>query len=120
MAVAFQPISIIIGIYREETLMTSKMEILPDDGTAVLFTVSETLGMHFWIDEDAVFMSAPSYATGGGCDMDNAIAVEDWENFDELSAHELSHLFGFVFKMCVLKRDYVRIGYYSKVFGGTE
>ena len=76
--------------------MTSKMEILPDDGTATLFTVSETLGMHFWIDEDAVFMSAPSYATGGGCDMDNAIAVEDWENFDELSAHELSHLFGFV------------------------
>ena len=84
------------------------------------FELSETLGMHFWIDEDAVFMSAPSYATGGGCDMDNAIAVEDWENFDELSAHELSHLFGFVFKMCILKRDYVRIGYYSKVFGGAE
>ena len=52
MTVAIQPISIIIGIYREETLMTSNMEILPDDGTAVLFTVSETLGMHFWIDED--------------------------------------------------------------------
>ena len=85
--------------------MTSKMEILPDDGTATLFTVSETLGMHFWIDEDAVFMSAPSYATGGGCDMDNAIAVEDWENFDELSAHELSHLFGFVFKMCVKTQE---------------
>ena len=100
--------------------MTSKMEILPDDGTATLFTVSETLGMHFWIDEDAVFMSAPSYATGGGCDMDNAIAVEDWLNFDELSAHELSHLFGYVLKMCTLKRDYVRIGYYSKVFGGTD
>ena len=48
--------------------MTSKMEIKPDDGTATLFTVSERLGMHFWIDEDAVFMSAPSYATGGGCD----------------------------------------------------
>ena len=47
--------------------MTSKMEIKPDDGTATLFTVSERLGMHFWIDEDAVFMSAPSYATGGGC-----------------------------------------------------
>ena len=120
MTVAFQPISIIIGIYREETLMTSKMEILPDDGTATLFTVSETLGMHFWIDEDAVFMSAPSYATGGGCDMDNAIAVEDWESFSELTPDDLSHLFGFVFKMCVLKRDYVRIGYYAKVFGGTD
>ena len=115
-----QPISIIIGTYREETLMTSKMEILPDDGTATLFTVSETLGMHFWIDEDAVFMSAPSYATGGGCDMDNAIAVEDWESFSELTPDELSHLFGFVLKMCILKRDYVRIGYYSKLFGGTD
>ena len=120
MTVAIQPISIIIGIYREETLMTSKMEILPDDGTATLFTVSETLGMHFWIDEDAVFMSAPSYATGGGCDMDNAIAVEDWESFTELTPDDLSHLFGYVFKMCILHRDYVRVGYYSKVFGGTN
>ena len=120
MTVAIQPISIIIGIYREETLMTSKMEILPDDGTATLFTVSETLGMHFWIDEDAVFMSAPSYATGGGCDMDNAIAVEDWESFTELTPDDLSHLFGYVFKMCILHRDYVRVGYYSKVFGGTD
>ena len=120
MTVAFQPISIIIGIYREETLMTSKMEILPDDGTATLFTVSETLGMHFWIDEDAVFMSAPSYATGGGCDMDNAIAVEDWESFSELTPDDYSHLFGYVFKMCILHRDYVRVGYYSKVIGGTD
>ena len=115
-----QPISIIIGIYREETLMTSKMEILPDDGTATLFTVSERLGMHFWIDEDAVFMSAPSYATGGGCDMDNAIAVEDWESFTELTPDDFSHLFGYVFKMCILHRDYVRVGYYSKLFGGTD
>jgi len=120
MTVAIQPISIIIGIYREETLMTSKMEILPDDGTATLFTVSERLGMHFWIDEDAVFMSAPSYATGGGCDMDNAIAVEDWESFTELTPDDYSHLFGYVFKMCILHRDYVRVGYYSKVFGGTD
>ena len=100
--------------------MTQNISVVPDDGTAQLITHSELLGYSFWIDEDAVFMSAPSYATGGGCDMDNAIAVEDWENFDELSAHELSHLFGFVFKMCVLKRDYVRIGYYSNLIGGTD
>ena len=100
--------------------MTQNISVLPDDGTATLFTVSETLGMHFWIDEDAVFMSAPSYATDGGCDMDNAIAVEDWESFSELTPDELSHLFGYVLKMCVLKRDYVRIGYYAKVFGGTD
>ena len=100
--------------------MTQNIQVVPDDGTTPLMTHSELLGYTFWIDEDAVFMSAPSYATGGGCDMDNAIAVEDWLNFDELSAHELSHLFGFVFKMCVLKRDYVRVGYYANLFGGTD
>ena len=51
MTVAIQPICIIIGIYREETLMTSKMEIVPDDGTTTLFTVSERLGMHFFISK---------------------------------------------------------------------
>ena len=65
-------------------------------------------------------MSAPSYATGGGCDMDNAIAVEDWESVTELTPDDYSHLFGYVFKMCVLHRDYVRVGYYSKLFGGTD
>ena len=100
--------------------MTQNIQVVPDDGTAQLITHSELLGYSFWIDEDAVFMSAPSYATGGGCDMDNAIAVEDWENFDELDAHHLAHLFGYILKMCILRRDYVRIGYYSKVFGGTN
>ena len=100
--------------------MTSKMEILPDDGTATLFSVSERLGMHFWIDDNGVFMSAPSYATGGGCDMDNAIAVEDWESFSELTPDDLSHIFGYVLTLCVIKRDYVKVGYYSKLFGGTN
>ena len=31
--------------------MTQNIQVLPDDGTAVLFTVSERLGMHFWIDD---------------------------------------------------------------------
>ena len=71
--------------------MTQNIQVLPDDGTATLFSVSERLGMHFWIDDNGVFMSAPSYATGGGCDMDNAIAVEDWESFTELTPDDLSH-----------------------------
>ena len=100
--------------------MTQNISVLPDDGTATLFTVSERLGMHFWIDDDAVFMSAPSYATGGSCDMDNAIPVEDWESFTELTPDDYSHLFGYVFTMCVLKRDYVKVGYYSNLFGGTD
>ena len=99
--------------------MTQNIQVLPDDGTAVLFTVSETLGMHFWIDEDAVFMSAPSFQSGG-CDMDNAIAVEDWESFTELTPDDYSHLFGYVFKLCILHRDYVKVGYYSNLFGGTD
>jgi len=39
---------------------------------------SVVFGMGFWIDNQGLFMSAPSYATGGGCDMDNAIPVYDW------------------------------------------
>ena len=46
--------------------MTQNIQVVPDDGTAQLITHSELLGYSFWIDEDAVFMSAPSYATGGG------------------------------------------------------
>ena len=98
--------------------MTSKMEILPDDGTATLFTVSETLGMHFWIDEDAVFMSAPSYATGGGCDMDNAIPVYDWENWGELTEHHHSHL-AHIVQMCTLKRDSQQLDHYAEVFANV-
>ena len=81
---------------------------------------SVVFGMGFWIDQQGLFMSAPSYATGGGCDMDNAIPVEDWESFTELTPDDYSHLFGYVFKMCILHRDYVKVGYYSKVFGGTD
>ena len=29
---------------------------------------SVVFGMGFWIDNQGLFMSAPSYATGGGCD----------------------------------------------------
>ena len=42
--------------------MTQNIQVVPDDGTAQLITHSELLGYSFWIDEDAVFMSAPSYA----------------------------------------------------------
>ena len=94
-------------------------EIAPDNGTINLYTDSEILGYTFWIDENGVFMSAPSFQSGG-FDIENAIPVEDWESFDELESHELSHLFGHVLTLCTLKRDYVRIGYYSNVFGGAE
>ena len=76
---------------------------------------SVVFGMGFWIDNQGLFMSAPSYATGGGCDMDNAIPVYDWENFDELTPHHFSHLMHDN-QMCILKRDSQQIEYYSEVF----
>ena len=97
----------------------TKTEIAPDNGTINLYTDSEVLGYTFWIDDNGIFMSAPSFQSGG-FDLENAIAVEDWESFDELSADELSHLFGYVLTLCTLKRDYVRVGYYSQLFGGTK
>ena len=76
---------------------------------------SVLFGMGFWIDNQGLFMSAPSYATGGGCDMDNAIPVYDWESFDELTPHHFSHLMH-VNQMCILKRDTQQIDYYEEVF----
>ena len=76
---------------------------------------SIVFGMGFWIAQQGLFMSAPSYATGGGCEMDNAIPVYDWESFDELTPHHLSHLMH-VNQMCILKRDSQQIEYYSEVF----
>ena len=97
----------------------TKTEVAPDNGTINLYTDSELLGYTFWIDENGIFMSAPSFQSGG-FDLENAIPVGDWESFDELSAEEFSHLFGYVLTLCTLKRDYVRVGYYSNLFGGTK
>ena len=79
---------------------------------------SIVFGMGFWIDNQGLFMSAPSYATGGGCDLDNAIPVCDWENCDELSAYHHSHLMH-VNQMCILKRDSQQLDYYAGVFGNV-
>ena len=79
---------------------------------------SVVFGMGFWIDQQGLFMSAPSYATGGGCDMDNAIPVYDWESFDELTPHHFSHLMH-VNQMCILKRDSQQLDYYAGVFGNV-
>ena len=79
---------------------------------------SIVFGMGFWIDQQGLFMSAPSYATGGGCDMDNAIPVYDWESFNELTPHHFSHLMH-VNQMCILKRDSQNIDYYAEVFANV-
>ena len=64
-------------------------------------------------------MSAPSYATGGGCDMDNAIAVED-DSFTDQFNDDLSHLFGYVFQINDMTSQRYVSYVTSKVFGGTD
>ena len=90
---------------------TFKKELYNED----LVYSSVVFGMGFWIDNQGFFMSAPSYATGGGCDMDNAIPGYDWENWEELTPRHHSHLMH-VNQMCILKRDSQNIDYYAEVF----
>ena len=74
---------------------------------------SVVFGMGFWIDDQGLFISAPEFKDGS-LDVDNAIPVYDWESFDELTPHHLSHLMH-VNQMCILKRDSQQIEYYSEV-----
>ena len=75
---------------------------------------SVVFGMGFWIDDQGLFLSAPQFKDGS-LDIDNAIPVYDWENFDELTSYHLSSLMH-VNQMCILKRDTQQIEYYSEVF----
>ena len=79
--------------------------------------MSSAFGMGFWIDEDGTFMSCPAFEYGA-FDVDNAIAVEDWDYF---SVYSLEHMriLAQLMRMCTLKRDYVRIGYYAERFRGA-
>ena len=76
---------------------------------------SEILGYSFWIDENNIFMSAPTFRDGTA-DLNNAIPVSDWESFNELNEFHFAHLFGTVFTMCVYKRELVRVDYYANKF----
>ena len=76
---------------------------------------SPILGYSFWIDESNTFMSAPTFKDDT-VDIDNAIAVSDWQNFNELNEFDLRHLFGSVLTMCLYKRDLIKIEYYADKF----
>ena len=78
---------------------------------------SVVFGMGFWIDDQGLFLSAPQFRDGS-LDIDNAIPVYDWENFSELTEHQMSHLFHVV-QMFTLKRDSQNIEYYAGVFGNA-
>jgi len=78
---------------------------------------SVVFGMGFWIDDQGLFISAPEFKDGS-LDIDNAIPVYDWENFDELTPHHISHLMHVV-QMCTLMRDAQQLDYYAGVFGNV-
>ena len=84
-----------------------------------LYTQSAILGHSFWLDDNGTFMSAPTFKNNKP-DLDNQIAVSDWCNFDELTSDHFSHIFGYIFKLCVLNRDYVKVDYYANLFGTKE
>ena len=78
---------------------------------------SVVFGMGFWIDDQGLFISAAEFKDGA-LDIDNAHPVYDWESFDELTPHHLSHLMH-VNQMCILKRDSQQLDYYAGVFGNV-
>ncbi len=51
---------------------------------------SELLGHSFWMDNQTI-MSAPTFISGEP-DLDNAIAVEDWESYHELEPDQFQDL----------------------------
>ena len=84
-----------------------------------LYTHSALLGHSFWLDDNGTFMSAPTFKNNQP-DLENQIAVSDWQNLDELTSDHFSHIFGYIFKLCVLNRDYVKVDYYANLFGTKE
>ena len=103
----------ILGMYTKAVPMTTAF--VKELYNEALVYSSVVFGMGFWIDDQGLFLSAPEFKDGS-LDIDNAVPVYDWENFDELSAHHLSHLMH-VNQMCILKRDSQQIDYYAGVFG---
>ena len=74
---------------------------------------SHAFGMGFWIAEDGTLMSCP--AVHDTMDVDNAIAVEEWDDFSVYS-HNYMAILAQIVQICTLKRDYVNIGYYAERF----
>ena len=75
---------------------------------------SPAFGMGFWIAEDGTLMSCPAFENGS-FDIENAIAVDEW---DDPSVYTTDHLIllAQIVQICTLKRDYVNIGYYAERF----
>ena len=101
------------------------MNIVQIKGVKVIFqkmpkpeiVMSLVFGMGFWIDEDGTFMSCPAFENGS-FDIQNQVAVDEWDDFSVYSKDHMQILAQLV-RICTLKRDYVRIGYYAERFRGA-
>ena len=71
--------------------------------------------MGFYISEDGTLMSMPAFENGS-FDLENEIAVSDWENTDAYTTDHIQVLAS-IMQVCTLKRDYVNISYYAERFG---
>jgi len=81
---------------------------------------SVAFGMGFWIAEDGTLMSCPVIEMDGNpnhnvMDVDNAIAVQDWNDFSVYNQYHFE-LLAQIVQICTMKRDYVNIGYYAERF----
>ena len=76
---------------------------------------SPAFGMGFYIAEDGTLMSMPAFENHS-FDIENEVAVEEWDDFSVYSHNYMAILVQMV-RICTLKRDYVRIGYYAERFG---
>ena len=75
---------------------------------------SPVFGMGFWIAEDGTLISCPAFENGS-FDVENAIAVDEWDDFTVYNHHHM-RLLASITGICTLKRDYVNIGYYAERF----
>ena len=91
-----------------------KVDVIGDPMPKPEIHYSHAFGMGFWIDEDGTLISCPAFENGS-FDVENAIAVEEWDDFTVYSHNHLAVLAQIV-QICTLKRDYVRIGYYAERF----
>ncbi len=80
--------------------------------------MSHTFGMGFWIDDRGNFMSCPAFENGS-FDVENAICVDEWDDFSVYTLNHMRHL-AHVVRICTMKRDFVNIGYYAEKFGRTN
>ena len=90
-----------------------KVDVIGDPMPLPEIHYSHAFGMGFWIAEDGTLMSCP--AVHHTMDIDNAIAVDEWDDYTVYSHHHME-LLAQIVGICTLKRDYVNIGYYAERF----